>query len=217
MKSTKGKIAGVTAAAAALIGGGAAIAADRLTPEQESNAVVADAAKQLGIDASKLNAALKQALENRVDAAVAAGRITQAQADEMKERIAAGDVPLIGIGPGAGFHVEHHFADLDAAASYLGITEAALKTKLSEGSTLAEIAKQQGKSVDGLKAALVASAKADLAQAVKDGRLTESQQTKILADLTDRIDELVNGELGLKHVGPDTHFGVGGPPPLGDA
>src|SRR5215208_4267500 len=115
MKRTKSKIAGVTAAAAALIGGGAAIAADRLTPEQESDAVVADAAKQLGIDASKLNAALKQALENRVDAAVAAGRITEAQGDEMKARIAAGDVPLIGIGPGGGFHVERHFADLDAA------------------------------------------------------------------------------------------------------
>ena len=217
MKSTKGKIAGVTAVAAALIGGGAAIAADRLTPEQESNAVVADAAKQLGIDASKLNAALKQALENRVDAAVAAGRITQAEGEEMKAHIAAGDVPLLGVGPGGGMHVEHHFADLGAAASYLGITEAALKTKLSEGSTLAEITKEQGKSVHGLKAALVASAQADLAQAVKDGRLTEAQQTKILADLADRIDELVNGELGLKHVGPDADFGVGGPPPLGDA
>ena len=50
MKSTKSKIAGVTAAAAALVGGGAAIAADRLSPTQESDAVVADAAKQLGVD-----------------------------------------------------------------------------------------------------------------------------------------------------------------------
>ena len=219
MKRTKSKIAGVTAVAAALIGGGAAIAADRLTPTQESNAVVADAAKQLGIDASKLNAALKQALENRVDAAVAAGRITKAQGDEMKARIAAGEVPLVGIGPGGGVrHVGHHFANLDAAATYLGITEAQLKTSLSDGSTLAEIAKEKGKSVDGLKAALVAAAKADLAQAVKDGRLTEAQQTEILADLSDRIDGLVNGELGLHHVGPGPRgFGLAGPPPVGDA
>ena len=97
---------------------------------------MADAAKQLGIDASKLNAALKQALENRVDAAVAAGRITKTQGDEMKARIAAGDVPLVGLGPGGGLHRGgHHFADLDAAASYLGITEAELKTSLSDGST----------------------------------------------------------------------------------
>jgi hypothetical protein len=76
MKSTKSKIAGVTVAAAALVGGGAAIAADRLSPTQESDAVLADAAKQLGVDPSKLDAALTKALQNRVDAAVAAGRIT---------------------------------------------------------------------------------------------------------------------------------------------
>ncbi len=73
MKSTKMKFAGATAAVAALVGGGAAIAADRLSPTQESDAVVADAAKQLGVDASKLDAALKKALQNRVDAAVTAG------------------------------------------------------------------------------------------------------------------------------------------------
>jgi hypothetical protein len=102
MKSNRMKVAGATAAVAALVGGGAAIAADRLTPKQESDAVVADAAKQLGVDPAKLNAALKQALENRVDAAVAAGRITKAQGDEMKARIAAGDMPLIGVGPSHG-------------------------------------------------------------------------------------------------------------------
>jgi flagellar hook-length control protein FliK len=218
MNRTKSKIAGVTAAAAALIGGGAAIAADRLTPKQESDAVVADAAKQLGVDPAKLNAALKKALENRVDAAVAAGRITKAQADEMKARIVAGDVPLIGVGPGHGPHggPGHHFADLDTAASYLGVTEAALRTSLSDGSTLADIAKEKGKSVAGLKAALVASAKADIAQAVKDGKLTEAQQTEILAGLSDRIDGLVNGELGLRNGHGPHGFGFDGPPPAAD-
>jgi flagellar hook-length control protein FliK len=211
MQSTKIKIAGVTAAAAALIGGGAAIAADRLSPKQESDAIVADAAQQLGVDASKLDAALKKALANRVDAAVAAGQITKAQGDEMKTRIAAGEVPLVGVAHGRGPHGHgHHFADLDAAASYLGVTEAALRTNLREGSTLAEIAKEKGKSVDGLKAALVAAAKADLAEAVKDGRLTEAQQTEILADLPDRIDDLVNGDLGPR--GDHGPRGFEGPP-----
>jgi hypothetical protein len=218
MKSNRMKVAGATAAVAALVGGGAAIAADRLTPKQESDAVVADAAKQLGVDPAKLNAALKQALENRVDAAVAAGRITKAQGDEMKARIAAGEVPLVGVGPGRGFHGEgHHFADLGAAASYLGVTEAALETSLDGGSTLADIAKEKGKSVAGLKAALVAAARADLAQAVKDGRLTEAQQTAMLADLSDRIDGLVNGELRLHTDHGPRGFGFEGAPAPGDA
>jgi hypothetical protein len=218
MTSNRMKVAGATAAVAALVGGGAAIAADRLTPKQESDAVVADAAKQLGVDPAKLNAALKQALENRVDAAVAAGRITKAQGDEMKARIAAGEVPLVGVGPGRGFHGEgHHFADLGAAASYLGVTEAALETSLNGGSTLADIAKEKGKSVAGLKAALVAAARADLAQAVKDGRLTEAQQTAMLADLSDRIDGLVNGELRLHTDHGPRGFGFEGAPAPGDA
>ena len=217
MKSNRMKVAGATAAVAALVGGGAAIAADRLTPKQESDAVVADAAKQLGVDPAKLNAALKQALENRVDAAVAAGRITKAQGDEMKARIAAGDMPLIGVGPGHGPHGPgHHFADLDAAASYLGVTEAALRTSLSDGSTLADVAKEKGKSVAGLKAALVTAAKADIAQAVKDGKLTEAQQTEILAGLSDRIDGLINGEIGLRNGHGPHGPGFEGAPPVGD-
>ena len=219
MKSTKSKIAGVTVAAAALIGGGAAIAADRLSPKQESDAVVTDAAKQLGVDPSKLDAALKKALQNRVDAAVAAGRLTEAQGDEMKARIAAGDVPLVGIGPGGPGprHHVHHLADLDAAASYLGVTEESLRTSLRDGSTLADIAKEKGKSVAGLKAVLVAGAKADLAQAVKDGRLTEAQQTELLTGLSDRIDELVNGELGFRMGHGPRGFDFEGAPPAGDA
>ncbi len=212
------KIAGITAAAAALVGGGAAIAADRLSPKQESDAVVADAAKQLGIDATKLDAALKKALENRVDAAVTAGRITKAQGEAMKARIAAGEVPLVGLGGGPGHGRGHHvvrFGDLDAAASYLGITEEALRTSLSDGSTLAEIAKANGKTVDGLKDALVAAAKADLAQAVEDGRLTAAQQAEILADLSSRIDGLVNGDLGPR--GGHGRRGFEGPPPAADA
>ena len=152
MKSNRIKIAGISAAAAAFVGGGAAVAADRLSPEAESDAVVADAAKELGVDAAKLETALKNALGNRVDAAVAAGEITEAQGDELKARIAAGEVPLLGVGRGPGHHVVgHHFADLRAAATYLGLTAVELKMSLREGSTLAEDRRGEGKSVDGFE------------------------------------------------------------------
>ena len=219
MKNTKLKLAGIGAAAAALIGGGGAIAADKLSPKQESDAVVADAAKQLGVDASKLDAALKKALSNRVDAAVQAGQLTKAQGDELKTRIAAGEVPLIGVGRGleGGKHsgIGHRVGGLDAAAGYLGLTEEALKTSLGNGSTLAEIAAEQGKSVAGLKEALVTEAKTDLAQAVQDGRMTAAQQTEMLADLSQRIDGLISGE----HFPRGDHGprGFEGPPPAGDA
>ena len=84
------KILIATAAALAVAGGGAAIAASKSgSPQEESKAVVDDAAKQLGVTPAKLSSALKQALENRVDAAVAAGRLTKEQGDALKQRIEA--------------------------------------------------------------------------------------------------------------------------------
>src|SRR6058998_981047 len=80
----------------AAAGGGAALAASNSSPAQENQAIVDDAAQQLGIPASKLSDALKKALSDRVDAAVAAGRITKAEGDALKQRIAASDFPLLG-------------------------------------------------------------------------------------------------------------------------
>ena len=118
MKGLKLKVAGGTAVLAAVVGGGAALAADRLSPTEESDALVADAAKQLGVSTAKLDAALKQALENRVDAAVEAGTITSAQAKELKQRIEDGEVPLVGVGPALGHRGggHHGFVDFAAAA-----------------------------------------------------------------------------------------------------
>src|SRR5205823_9716503 len=124
-----------TVAGLAVAGGGAALAADQLggSPQQESQAVVNDAAQQLGVTPGALTSALKKALENRVDAAVAAGRLTKAQGEELKQRIEAGDVPLFG-GPGFGFHERGAlFGGLDAAASYLGLTEDQLRSQFQSG------------------------------------------------------------------------------------
>jgi 3-hydroxyacyl-CoA dehydrogenase len=197
------KIAVGTAALAATVGTGGAIAATQLNPEQESKAVLNDAAEQLGVEPSELSEALKDALANRVDAAVEAGRLTEEQGAELKERIESDDVPLLGLGgPGFG-HRMHHVGDLDAAASYLGMTEANLRTALEGGKTLAQIAEDRGKSVDGLVNALVDEAEAELAAAVKAGRLTDAQRDSILSGLEQRITRLVNERPGLdRKLGP---------------
>jgi polyhydroxyalkanoate synthesis regulator phasin len=194
------KVIAGAAAALAVGGAGAGVAATKLTtnsPSEESKAIVNDAAKSLGVEPSKLRAALKKAFENRIDAAVAAGRLTKEQGDKLKQRIESGDFPLFGppaFGPGfGGPHL--FFQGLDAAAGYLGLTEAELHSRLESGKTLAEIAKAQGKSVDGLKAALVKEAKTHLDAAVKAGRLSSAEEQRVLADLQQRIDDLVNGKL----------------------
>jgi hypothetical protein len=212
MKALKLKIAGGTAALAAVLGGGAAVAATQSSPTEESNAIVADAAKQLGVGADELDAALTQALGNRIDAAVEAGRLTEQQGAALKERFEAGELPLVGIGPG--LHRGHHgFVDFAAAAGYLGLDEGELHTSLREGDTLAEVATANGKTAAGLVDALVAAAAADLDEKVDEGRLTEAQRASILDDLESRMEDVVNGEFAFGFRGGHGH----GRPPVDDA
>jgi uncharacterized protein YidB (DUF937 family) len=199
--------AAASAAALAVIGLGAAgaVAASKiLSPSDASKAVIDDAAAQLGVKPQDLSNALKQALENRVDAAVADGRLTKEQGAELKKRIESSDYPLVlggfrpdgpfghrfgpGFGPGGGFGI------LDTAASYLGLSEDALRDAL-DGKTLAQVAKDRGKSVSGLVAALVAAEDKRIDEAVADGRLTKDQAADLKAHVQDHLQALVNGEL----------------------
>ena len=102
-KRMQRNVAAGAAALLAVAGGGAAIAATQDSPKQESQAVLNDAASRLGVKPSELSAALKSALKKRVDATVAAGRITNAQGDELKQRIDSNDFPLFGFGGPRGF------------------------------------------------------------------------------------------------------------------
>jgi hypothetical protein len=219
-KNLKRRIAAGTAALLAVAGGGAAIAATQLSPKQESQTVLNDAAKELGVSASDLSAAIKGALEKRVDAAVAAGRLTKEQGNDLKQRIESGDFPLLGFGPGPG-GFEHHemLGGLDAAAAYLGLSEDQLRAQLESGKSLAEVAKAKAKSVDGLIDALVADAKKHLDEEVAEGHLTKSQAEQMLSRLEDGIRAMVNGE--PPHIVPGPGFGFRhdfeGPPPFDGA
>jgi hypothetical protein len=174
----------------AAAGGGAAIAASGSSPAEENQAILNDAAQQLGVSPSKLSDALKKALADRVDAAVAAGRITKAEGDALKQRINSGDYPLFA-GPHRGFG-HAGLGGLDAAASYLGLTEDQLRAELEGGKTLAQVAQAHNKSVDGLVDALVADAKKHLDAAVSSGRLTQAQANDLLNGLRARIASRVN-------------------------
>jgi hypothetical protein len=87
-------------------------------------------------------------------------------------------------------------AGLDAAAKYLGLTDAQLRAQLQSGKSLADVAKARNKPLAGLKSAIEAAVKSDLDKAVSDKRLTQAQEDRILSDLHGRLDEIVNRKLG---------------------
>jgi hypothetical protein len=172
-----------------------ALSAPALAADKPS--LVDDVAARLGVTPDKLRAAFKAALTARVDAAVAAGKLTPAQAAKLKQRIAAG--------PGLGLGARNTFAQHQKAfrgriakarahapvATYLGISHEQLRAELRSGKSLAQIAKEKGKSVEGLVAAMLAPVKARLAKAVESGRLTKARADAILARLTEGTTKLV--------------------------
>jgi len=198
MRTPSKKTVAICAAVAVVAGGavgGALAASGTFDPTQQRQAFLNDVAGRLGVTSSKLEDALKAAAIDRVDAALAAGQITQAQADALKAAINSGKPP-VGLGPalgafggGFGFHARGDV--LDAAATYLGLSQAQFRSQLASGKSLADVAKAQGKSVAGLEQALLSDAQSKLDQAVADGRLTSAQRDQILADLKAHIDALV--------------------------
>ena len=76
----------------------------------EQKAFLDDVAKRLNVTRDQLDTAIKGAAEARIDAAVAAGKLTKEQGEAMKKRLAAG-APLLRPGPlGAAARAATRFA-----------------------------------------------------------------------------------------------------------
>ena len=101
---------------------------------------------------------------------------------------------------------------MTAAASYLGLSAAQLRTDLRSGQTLSQIAKSQGKTLDGLVAAMVVQAKKRLSTAVSQGLLTQAQADAFASRLAARMKDMANGVRPRGFGGPDDGVGAGGGP-----
>ena len=231
MESTRKRTAAIGAAVAlAVAGGGVAYAA--ATGTDQRDALLRDAAQRLNVSPGELRSALEGAFGDQLDQAVRAGRLTQEQADQIKQGIARYGLPLGGPmgGPGGPGHFGMSFRGpdgpghgpigigLDAAADYLGLTEAQLARRLSNDRSLADVAKAEGKSVDGLEQALVDAARSHLDRAVADRRLTSDERDRIVREIQEHVADVVNGRAPgpfARHWRGERGAGPGGPPPLG--
>jgi Arc/MetJ-type ribon-helix-helix transcriptional regulator len=189
----------IAVAALVVAGGGGAAIAVAQDSSSSGQSFLDSVAKHLGISSQKLEDATKAAALEQVDAALNSGKITQAQADELEARIQSDEFPALAgplFGPRFG-HAHrggpHLFGEkLSGAADYLGLTQAELRTKLNDGRSLADIAKARGKSVDGLKQAILDEAEKKLDQLVEDGELTRAEADEMLARMKSHIDEIVD-------------------------
>jgi hypothetical protein len=225
-KLTSKTVLAATVAGLAVAGGGAAVAASQA--DSPASSFLDSVAEHLGISSQELEDATKAAALDQVDQALEDGKLTQEQADALKERIESGEAPLFlapGLfgfrhgGPdggerGFGFGFAgpgHHFFfgdKLESSAEYLGLTQEELRERLESGQTLGEIAEAEGKSVDGLTDAILAAAKTRLDDAVAAERLTQDEADQIYDRLSSAIADLVEGKLpGPPDGGPGSSGG----------
>jgi hypothetical protein len=170
-----------------------------LQAELKGGKTLAQVATSKGKTAAGLITALTSDAKENLTAAVAAGWITQTQADAVLDRVTDEITDLVNSGPPVPPEKNGKKAGpLDTAATYLGMTVADLVTALKGGKTLAQVAADKGKTVEGLVTALTADAKTNLDKAVAAERMTQAQANAILSKLTRHVTDFVNGVHGPK-------------------
>ena len=146
-------------------------------------------AAHLGVTEQQLVDAVKAARLEMVDEAVAAGKITQEQADRVRERIEEGE----GLGFGwGGCHMRPFGGIVSSIAETLDMTPREILQEIRQGQSLAEIGQAKGVSPEELKSVILSAADSKLDQVVADGKITQEQADKIMTRLTDNIDKLLD-------------------------
>lgn len=206
-------------------------------PQQQQSAI-GDAfwallASKLGVNADDLKSKAVEARKEMIDQAVKDGRITQAQADAIKQRIDAnsviapiplprsgnqpggngqngrpgrGTLPWFGNGngmpgfgngfPGGMFGhggIGGGLQELEAIAKVVKLEPKALVEQLSQGKTLADIAKAQGVDEATVKQAIIDFRKAQIDQQLSLGLISEVQANELKAKLTPENIDLSRG------------------------
>ena len=182
------------------------LSADELKTQLQSGKSLADIAKAQNVDIAKVKQAIIDDFTARETAEVTAGEHTQAEVDQkiadLKSKI---DDIVNGVKPAGmpgdmggrmgGDHGPRGGGPIasDSVAKALGLSADELKTQLRSGKSLADIAKAQNVDVAKVKAAITADLKAHLDEEVASGEHTQAEADAKLAELTSRLDDIVNG------------------------
>lgn len=135
------------------------------------------------------------------------GVLTQEQADTVKERLQQAREEF---GPRAhGPRAEHG----EILTEVLGVTAEELHEARENGDSLADVAEASGVETQAVIDALIADLDEHLDLAVEAERLTQEEADERLAEGSERITDMVNGDLepGERGFGPRGPRGPGGP------
>ena len=175
----------------------AAVETGSINSAANSSTACAAFMKHLAVDLGKsqadINKAVQKAIGETLTDLVKSKDLTQAQADALKQKLASQNACALvagvgakpshgGRGPKGPAYMQQY---LSASAAVLGITDAQLKTNLSQGQTLSQMAAahQPAISLAGFRSALAAKLQPQLDTAVKNNQMTSAQEQAILNQL----------------------------------
>ncbi len=204
-------VIGLAALVVAAFAGGAYAATQSSGPSTRQ-AFLNDVAKRLHVTPQQLSSALNGAAVDQLQAQVKAGRLTQAQANALEQRLrSGGPAPLLPLTPGLAPPGPRGFKagppgtfgagplgfgfggfGLGGAASYLGLTNAQLMQQLQSGKSLAQIATSKGMTVAGLEQAMTAPIKKALDTAVSRKAITAAKEKQILSRFSASLSQRIN-------------------------
>lgn len=164
-------------------------------------------AKQLGVSQQQLEQANQAALKAAIQQAVADGKLTQAQANQIEQKISAnGNICHLGFfgdkghGP-FGMHGgdlgQIHQAVVTAVAAKLGISTDTLKSDLKNGQDIVTLASQHGVSKSTLNSTILSTVQTQLKDAVNAGTITNQQSQQIQTMVTNQVNAGHYGVVGL--------------------
>ncbi|HEY5477084.1 MAG TPA: hypothetical protein VIK11_10240 [Tepidiformaceae bacterium] len=175
-------------------------------PGSNESVYIAQLAANLHLDVPTVQAAISTTNLSVLNSAVAAGKITQAQADKIQAALGAGNGFFFGsqgpknpgtpgiTGRGGFFGT---IGDVEGSvATFLKITPAQLKTELQGGESLADVATAHGQNRDSLKSFLTTQVTTEIGKAVTDGKLLPPQADLIKSTLSSHLDQIIDAKPG---------------------
>ena len=177
-----------------------------------------DLAGKLGVSASKLQSAESSAASDTIDQMVKDGKLTKAQADQIKARL--GDATNCqfqnkGGNPGKVNmqKLQQYLVAAEAqVAKGLGISSADLTSQLQSGKSLHDIATAHKVSDTQLKTLLNNAIQSELKAAVSAGDVTQAQADMVTKQISSNpmfLDQLINGHKGQRDSGTQSGTSTG--------
>ena len=161
-------------------------------------------AERLGVDQGTLNAAYMGALSDTFNQAIQDGKLTQAEADAITQKIGSQGLRMLAVVPDKfdakssdpgrdEFYANIKLTVVHSFAQALGISDQELQDQWSAGKSIATMARERGLDLAQVKQSALRNIKATLDQAVQAGKLAQPEADKIYQDLEQTMDKLTSG------------------------